>query len=219
MFGSESSTKGQASPHRARQVAQHRKNETERSRHPHHSTLGSQSLDGRLGDLLGCCREGRGFQPGCHARRDKARSHDQNVDAIFGHGVAETLGKPVDTGLRSAVHRVGAANSLAGDTAEHDDRAVALLSHLIGDGDRARHNASEVHLSKFGCEAAPFVLGFILGSLMEENLRRSMQLSGGDALVFFQRPISLILLVFAAGIVLLVVLPQFRKTREKAFQE
>jgi len=74
-------------------------------------------------------------------------------------------------------------------------------------------------LSKFGCEPAPFVLGYILGPLMEENLRRSMVLSRGDPLVFFSRPISLLLLVMAAALVLIVVLPQIRSKREQVFQE
>ena len=63
------------------------------------------------------------------------------------------------------------------------------------------------------------MLGFILGPLMEENLRRSMVLSRGDPMIFVDRPISLTLLVLAAAVVLLIVLPQFRKTRETAFQE
>jgi len=74
-------------------------------------------------------------------------------------------------------------------------------------------------LLKFDCEPAPLVLGFILGPLMEENLRRSMVLSRGDPLIFLDRPISAGLLAAAAIIIALIVLPQFRKTREEAFQE
>jgi len=73
-------------------------------------------------------------------------------------------------------------------------------------------------LYKLNCEPAPLVLGFLLGPLMEENLRRSMVLSRGDPTVFVERPISLTLLLLALGLVLLVVLPQFRKTREVAFR-
>jgi putative tricarboxylic transport membrane protein len=72
---------------------------------------------------------------------------------------------------------------------------------------------------KLGCEPAPLVLGFILGPLMEENLRRALLLSRGDPLVFVQRPISLVLLLMAVALLLLVVLPAFRKTREEAFKE
>ena len=74
-------------------------------------------------------------------------------------------------------------------------------------------------LVKFGLEPAPLVLGFILGPLMEENLRRSMVLSRGDPMIFVTRPLSLTLLTMALAVVLLIALPQFRKTRETAFQE
>jgi putative tricarboxylic transport membrane protein len=74
-------------------------------------------------------------------------------------------------------------------------------------------------LVRFGCEPAPMILGFILGPLMEENLRRSLVLSRGDPIIFFQRPISAVLLVLSAIVVALIVLPAFRKTREEAFQE
>jgi putative tricarboxylic transport membrane protein len=74
-------------------------------------------------------------------------------------------------------------------------------------------------LMKFGCEPAPLILGFILGPLMEENLRRALILSRGDPMVFIQRPISAILLAMTVVVIALIVLPQIRKTREKAFQE
>ena len=74
-------------------------------------------------------------------------------------------------------------------------------------------------LIKLECEPAPLVLGFILGPLMEENLRRSLVISRGDPMVFLERPISAILLLLAAVVIALIVLPQFRKTREEAFQE
>jgi TctA family transporter len=63
------------------------------------------------------------------------------------------------------------------------------------------------------------ILGFILGPLMEENLRRSLVLSRGDPMIFVQRPISAILLAVTAVVVALIVLPAFRKTREEAFVE
>ena len=63
------------------------------------------------------------------------------------------------------------------------------------------------------------ILGFILGPLMEENLRRSLVLSRGDPMIFVQRPISATLLVLSACVVVLIVLPAFRKTREEVFQE
>jgi TctA family transporter len=74
-------------------------------------------------------------------------------------------------------------------------------------------------LYKFGCEPAPLILGFVLGPLMEENFRRSMVLSRGDPMIFIYRPISLVLLLMAVGVLAIVVLPQVRKTRDQAFQE
>jgi putative tricarboxylic transport membrane protein len=73
--------------------------------------------------------------------------------------------------------------------------------------------------AKLECEPAPLLLGFVLGPLLEENLRRAMLLSRGDPTVFFTRPISLAMLLLAAFLLLLIVAPQFRKTREEAFQE
>jgi TctA family transporter len=73
--------------------------------------------------------------------------------------------------------------------------------------------------TKLECEPAPLILGFILGPLMEENLRRAMLLSRGDALVFFQRPISLAMLIVAGFLLAIVLAPAVRKKREEAFVE
>jgi TctA family transporter len=70
---------------------------------------------------------------------------------------------------------------------------------------------------KLECEPAPLVLGFILGPMMEENLRRAMLLSRGDPTVFFTRPISLAMLVLALALLVIVTLPNIRKKREEAF--
>jgi TctA family transporter len=72
---------------------------------------------------------------------------------------------------------------------------------------------------KLECEPAPLILGFILGPLMEENLRRAMLLSRGDPLVFFQRPISLTMLLIAALLLVIVLAPAVRKKRDEAFVE
>ncbi|HEY4202725.1 MAG TPA: tripartite tricarboxylate transporter permease [Devosiaceae bacterium] len=72
---------------------------------------------------------------------------------------------------------------------------------------------------KVGCETAPLMLGLVLGPLMEENLRRSMQLSRGDFSIFLTRPISLVLLLATAGLLLILIMPTIRKGREEAFQE
>ncbi len=72
---------------------------------------------------------------------------------------------------------------------------------------------------KLECEPAPLLLGFVLGPMMEENLRRAMLLSRGDPTVFFTRPISLAMLIAAAALLLLILAPTFRKRREQAFVE
>ena len=69
------------------------------------------------------------------------------------------------------------------------------------------------------CEPAPLLLGFILGPLMEENLRRAMRISGGDPMIFLNRPISLGLLIAAALLLLVVALPFIRGKREEVFKE
>jgi TctA family transporter len=72
---------------------------------------------------------------------------------------------------------------------------------------------------KLECEPAPLILGFILGPMMEENLRRAMLLSRGDPSVFFNRPLSLAFLLMAAALLVVVALPAIRTRREKAFKE
>ncbi len=72
---------------------------------------------------------------------------------------------------------------------------------------------------KLGCEPAPLLLGFILGPMMEENLRRAMLLSRGDPTTFVTRPLSLALLIAAAALIVIVAMPAVKAKREEAFQE
>ncbi len=72
---------------------------------------------------------------------------------------------------------------------------------------------------KLECEPAPLLLGFILGPMMEENLRRALLLSRGDWSVFATRPISAVMLGMAAVLLLIIVAPSIRKKREEAFHE
>ncbi len=72
---------------------------------------------------------------------------------------------------------------------------------------------------KTGCEPAPLLLGYILGPMMEENLRRALLLSKGDIGVFVTRPISAVLLVMSVVLLAAVVLPSVRSGRARAFQE
>ena len=75
--------------------------------------------------------------------------------------------------------------------------------------------------AKLECEPAPMILGFILGPLMEENLRRAMLLSRGDPFVFISpsKPISLGFLVASAILLVMVALPAIRQKREEVFVE
>ena len=74
-------------------------------------------------------------------------------------------------------------------------------------------------LVKLGCEPAPLLLGFVLGPLLEEHLRRAMILSRGDPAIFVTRPISAALLALAAAALVIAVLPAVRKKRDEVFVE
>ncbi len=74
-------------------------------------------------------------------------------------------------------------------------------------------------LVKLRCEPAPLLLGFVLGPLLEENLRRAMILSRGDPSTFVTRPISAGLLFLAAAVLIIVFLPSIKAKREVVFQE
>jgi len=72
---------------------------------------------------------------------------------------------------------------------------------------------------KLGCEPAPLLLGFILGPMMEENLRRALLLSRGDWTTFVTRPLSAALLLGAVAMIVVVTLPSIKRKRQEAFQE
>ena len=72
---------------------------------------------------------------------------------------------------------------------------------------------------KLGTEPAPLLLGFILGPMMEEYLRRALLLSRGDWSVFITRPLSAGLLVAALVLLVVVLLPSVKAKREEAFVE
>src|SRR5450830_1368719 len=73
--------------------------------------------------------------------------------------------------------------------------------------------------NKLGVEPAPLLLGFILGPMMEENLRRALLLSRGDWSVFVTRPLSAGLLAAALLLLVIVLLPAVKNKREEAFVE
>jgi TctA family transporter len=72
---------------------------------------------------------------------------------------------------------------------------------------------------KLGTEPAPLLLGFILGPMMEEYLRRALLLSRGDWSVFVTRPISAGLLAGAVLLLVVVLMPSVKSKREEAFVE
>ena len=74
-------------------------------------------------------------------------------------------------------------------------------------------------LLKFGYEPAPLLLGFVLGKLMEEKLRQALILSRGSFATFVERPVSAGLLLVAAIMLAIALLPAIRKGRDEVFTE
>ena len=74
-------------------------------------------------------------------------------------------------------------------------------------------------LLKLRCEPAPLLLGFVLGPMLEENLRRAMILGRGDPSIFINRPISLTLLLLTLAVLIIMLLPSIRKKRDEVFVE
>jgi TctA family transporter len=74
-------------------------------------------------------------------------------------------------------------------------------------------------LHKLEFEPAPLILGFVLGPMLEEHLRRAMMLGQGDVATFFTRPISASLLAFAALLLIISLVPSIKRERETIFAE
>ena len=74
-------------------------------------------------------------------------------------------------------------------------------------------------LYRLDCEVAPMLLGFVLGQALEAYFRRALLVSDGNFSVFFVRPLSLTLLLIAAGVLVMFSVPAFTKKREEVFQE
>ena len=72
---------------------------------------------------------------------------------------------------------------------------------------------------KAKCEPGPLLLGFVLGPLLESNLRRTLLITQGDPSIFVERPISLVMLIATVILLALMLLPSYRRTRKEAFQE
>jgi putative tricarboxylic transport membrane protein len=74
-------------------------------------------------------------------------------------------------------------------------------------------------LIKLGCEPAPLLLGFVLGPLLEDHLRRALIISRGDPMIFLERPISAVLIALAVAAIVLAATPAIRMRREVVFAE
>jgi putative tricarboxylic transport membrane protein len=72
---------------------------------------------------------------------------------------------------------------------------------------------------KLKCEPAPLLLGFVLGGMMEENLRRAMLMSRGDPKIFVTSPLSASLLAIAAILLVATIVPAIRQKREKLVED
>jgi putative tricarboxylic transport membrane protein len=73
--------------------------------------------------------------------------------------------------------------------------------------------------AKLGCEPAPLILGYVLGPMLEENLRRALLMSEGSFAVFVTRPISFVFLAIAALLLLAMIVPTLRRKREEVVDE
>jgi putative tricarboxylic transport membrane protein len=74
-------------------------------------------------------------------------------------------------------------------------------------------------LRKLNAEPAPLLMGFVLGPMLEENFRRSLITAHGNAMVFFERPISLVLLIMSAALLLSIAVPSIVRWRGEVFKE
>jgi putative tricarboxylic transport membrane protein len=70
-------------------------------------------------------------------------------------------------------------------------------------------------MKKYGYEPAPLVLAFVLGPMLENNLRKALILSQGEFLPFFARPISAVCLIAAALLLVSPLLPAFNRRRKE----
>jgi putative tricarboxylic transport membrane protein len=66
-------------------------------------------------------------------------------------------------------------------------------------------------MRKFDYEPAPLMLAFILGPMLEKSTRQSLIVSHGSPMIFFTRPIPLVLIVVALFTILSPLLLRFLK--------
>ena len=73
--------------------------------------------------------------------------------------------------------------------------------------------------AKLDCQPAPLILGYVLGPMLEENLRRALLMSEGSFAVFVTRPISLVFLLASALLLAAMVVPALRRGRERVIED
>ena len=71
-------------------------------------------------------------------------------------------------------------------------------------------------MKKLKYEAAPLILAFVLGPMLEYSLKQSLMVSKGSFKIFFSRPISATCLIIALILVVLPIVPRLRKKRPGA---
>ena len=130
------------------------------------------------------------------------------------------MGRRLDDCLRHLGRALRSENAGA-----DKDTIRAELHHKSGIRRCSNAAGSEVHnreftgivnlFHKLECEPAPLILGFVLGPLMEENLRRAMLLSHGDPTIFFTRPISLAFMLVTLLLLVVTIMHGLRSKREK----
>ena len=74
-------------------------------------------------------------------------------------------------------------------------------------------------LVRLDCPPAPFILGFLLGPLLEEHFRRAMLISHGDVSIFLTRPLSAVFLVVAACLLAFLTVPSMRRRKDMLVEE
>ena len=136
-----------------------------------------------------------GIQPGPQIMTERPT-------AVLGHGRLDVDRQP-DAGHHqpAADRHLGAASQGAVPLSVSRDPAVLRRSASTRSAtarsrccSRRSSACSASSSMRLDCEPAPMILGFVLGPLMEDNLRRAMRISSGDPMIFLNRPISLGLL-------------------------
>ena len=166
-----------------------------RAHHPGHCP-GATGDDIQAGSVLGLDRQHVDRQRTARRPEPAARRH-----------VGETAEDTVPVSLPSD-HHVLRRRQLQHQQQRHGRLSLVGIAGILG-----------YVLVKLECEPAPLILGYVLGPLMEENLRRALLISRGDPTVFFTRPISLAFMILSALILVSMILPAIRKKKEQALEE